>query len=407
MQPFLALGAALRARGHDVVLATHADFRALAGEAGLDFHAVPGSPRNYFSSPEVVESLRKGPSVLRLARSTPKVAADAAAAGLAQLDACFAPAFAGADLIVTSVANRHSYLAAPPDVPWALVSWYPNTPTSVFPAMGAPALPLGGWYNRLTHHVSRAIEWRLARPIVNAYRARLGAAPLGLRVPFTAAERDRPLFYLHSPAVLPAPADWPATVHVCGYWFWDRAWSPSRELVDAVEADPAPVVLSFGSLWPAVPEGSLDAVADAVRRCGRRLIVIDGPDEVPSGVIRVHDADYTWLFPKAAAVVHHGGFGTGAAALRAGVPQVVLPIFIDHPYWAKRMAALGVAPDPVPAAKLDPARLRAAIRRVLHDERIRHRAAEIGRYVRADRGVEAACEELERWVGTGIPVRTG
>ncbi|WP_198010068.1 glycosyltransferase, partial [Saccharomonospora halophila] len=72
VQPFLALGAALRARGHEVRLATHGDFRGLVTEAGLDFFPVPGSPANWFSSPELVKSLRKGPSVLRLARTMPR-----------------------------------------------------------------------------------------------------------------------------------------------------------------------------------------------------------------------------------------------------------------------------------------------------------------------------------------------
>ncbi|PXY36309.1 glycosyltransferase [Prauserella flavalba] len=401
VQPFLALGAALRARGHQVRLATHGDFRDLAAEAGLEFYPVPGSPRHYFSSPELVKSLRKGPSVLRLARTMPREGAEAAGHALAQLDAYLKPAFDGAELIVSSVFNRNSYVAAPPDVPWAMVTWYPNTPTSAFPAMGAPALPLGGAYNRLSHHVSRAVEWRMCRPIVNAYRARLGRTPLGHRTPFARLERDGLTFCLHSPAVIRPPADWPSGVRMSGYWFWDRDWSPSPELVAAVEDGPAPVVLSFGSLWPAFPEGSLTMVADAVRRAGRRLVVIDGPrqDELPAGVVRLHDADYTWLFPRAAAVVHHGGFGTGAAALRAGVPQVVVPIFIDHPFWAARMAALGVAPKPVPAAKLEPRRVERAVRRALGDRRLRERAADLGRYVRADRGLDAACEELERWAG--------
>ncbi|SFB47891.1 O-mycaminosyltylonolide 6-deoxyallosyltransferase [Amycolatopsis marina] len=400
VQPFLALGAGLRERGHDVRLATHADFRDLTREAGLEYFPVPGSPKHYFESPELIKSLRRSPSALRLARTMPRQTAEAAAAGTAQLDACVRPAFANADLVVSSVFNRNAYLAEPPDVPWALVSWYPNTPTTAFPAMGAPRLPLGGWYNRLSHHISQAAEWRMCRPIVNAYRQRLGKAPLGPRTPFSALERDRPTFYLQSPAVLPAPPDWPATNHMAGYWFWDREWQAPQELVEVVENGPAPVVLSFGSLWPAYPENSLELVADAVRAAGRRLVVVDGPtqDDLPEGVLRLHDVDYTWLFPRAAAVIHHGGFGTGAAVLRAGVPQVVVPIFVDHPFWAATMADLGVAPKGVPGARLSAPRLRKAVAQALGDARMRGRAADVGRCVRSDRGVERVCAILENWV---------
>ncbi|OZM72634.1 glucosyl transferase [Amycolatopsis antarctica] len=401
VQPFIALGAGLRARGHQVRLATHGDFRKLTEEAGLEFFPIPGSPKHYFESPELIKSLRKSPSILRLTRTMPKHTAQAAAEGMAQLDACVAPAFQNVDLVVSSVFNRNTYLANPPDVPWALVSWYPNTPTSAFPAMGTPELPLGRLYNRLTHHVSHAIEWRMCRPIVNAYREKLGKKPLGPRVPFAALEDDRPTFCLQSPSVLPAPADWPATNHVAGYWFWDREWQAPPELVELIEGGPAPVVLSFGSLWPAYPENSLQIVLDAVRAAGRRLVMIDGPKdtELPDDVLRLHDVDYTWLFPRAAAVIHHGGFGTGAAVLRAGVPQVVVPIFVDHPFWAARMAGLGVAPEGIPGAKLTARRLNRAVTRALEDPRMREKAADIGRYVRSDRGVERACEVLENWAG--------
>lgn len=402
VQPFLALGAGLRERGHQVRLATHADFRELTREAGLDYFPVPGSPKHYFESPELIKALRGRPSIFRLARTMPRQTAAAAAEAMAQLDACVRPAFADADLVVSSVFNRNSYLAEPPAVPWALVSWYPNTSTSAFPAMGAPKLPLGGWYNRLSHHVSQAAEWRMCRPIVNAYRERLGRTPLGVRPPFSALEQNRPTFCLQSPSVLPKPADWPVTHQMAGYWFWDREWKAPPELVEALENGPAPVILSFGSLWPAYPENSLELVLDAVRDAGRRLVVVDGPgqDDLPDGVLRLHDVDYTWLFPRAAAVIHHGGFGTGAAVLRAGVPQVVLPIFVDHPFWAATMAQLGVAPEGIPGASLTRRRLRGAVAKALGDPRMRERAADLGRYVRSDRGVERACETLENWAGT-------
>jgi len=407
VQPFLALGSAMRARGHEVRLATHADFRELAAEADLEFHPVPGSPRHYFESPEVIESLRHRSPALRLLRSLrrlPAAEAKGAAAGLAQLQEHLVAAYEGADLVVGSSFIRNILLATEPGPPWAMVSWYPSTPTSAFPAMGAPSLPLGGWYNRLTHRVSRALEWRMSRPIVNAFREQLGLQPLGNRTPFAELESRGPFLYLQSREVVPEPGDWPRGHRLAGYWYWDRPeWIPSPDLVEAVERQPAPIVLSFGSLWPAYPPGSLRMVADAVRRTGHRLIVVDGPnqEELPDDVLRVHDADYSWLFPRAATVIHHGGFGTGSAVLRAGVPQVVVPIFVDHPYWAARMAALGVAPAPVPAARLSTARVYDALARALGDHRLRERARGIAPRIEADRSLDDACALLESRVREG------
>lgn len=401
VQPFLALGSALRSRGHDVCLATHADFRDLTHEAGLEYAVVPGSPAHYFGSPEVIASLRSSRSPWQLVRRMPKQDAAVAAEATAVMAGYVHRASEGADALVTSPFVRNAFLGRPPDIPWTFVSWYPNTPTSAFPAMGMPRLPLGGLYNRISHHVSQRIEWRTSRPVVNAYRAKLGKRALGGRVPFAELERGRPTFCLQSPAVLSKPSDWPDTVHMDGYWFWDREWEPTPEAIAAVEEGPAPIVLSFGSLWPAYPEHSLATVVAAARAQGRKVVVIDGPDgdRLPPDVVRLHDVDYTWLFPRAAAVVHHGGFGTGAAVLRAGVPQVVAPIFVDHPFWAERMEALGVAPQGIPGSRLEPGLVRRALKQAVHDSDMRRRAEELGRMIRAESAVERACVALERWVG--------
>lgn len=401
VQPFLALGSALRDRGHEVRLATHADFRALTAEAGLEYAPMPGSPAHYFGSPKLIASLRSSRSPWQLVRRMPRQDAATAGEATAVIAEYVRRATDKADLLVTSPFVRNAFLGRQPDLPWAFVSWYPTLPTSAFPAMSVPRLPLGGGYNRLSHHVSRYLEWRLCRPIVNAYRAKLGRPPLGARVPFAELERGRPNFCLQSPRVLPRPDDWPDNVHLDGYWFWDRDWTPTPEAVTAVDRDPAPVVVSFGSLWPAYPDHALRTVVSAAEALGHRVIVIDGPEgaEMPDGVVRLHDVDYTWLFPRAAVVVHHGGFGTGAAALRAGAPQVVAPIFVDHPFWAERMRAIGVAPEAVPGAQLDPVLLRRALTRALRDPELRRHAARVGAAVRAESAVDKACAVLERWIG--------
>lgn len=408
VQPFLALGSALARRGHEVRLATHGDFAALAREAGLAFRPLPGSPAQLFSSPEMVEALRRGPSVLRFVRAMGRgdeERATQSAAAVAALRRYVDLAIDGVDAVVASVSVRDLFLAAPPPVPYALASWYPHTPTAAFPAMGAPRLPLGGAYNRLTHRVSQRLEWTLSRRVVDADRRGRGLPPMGRRAPFAAQERGRPFFYVHSPAVIPRPADWPANYHLAGHWFWDRAWEPPRSLSELLAGGEPPVVLTFGSLWPACPPDSLELVAAAVRAHGRRLVTVDGPtDGLPPGVLRLHDVDYTWLFPRAAAVVHHGGFGTGAAVLRAGVPQIVTPIFIDHPFWARRMHGLGVAPRPRPADRLTAAWLSRSVGQVLGDARMRDRAAGIGHAVRADRGVDHACDALEAWATSWEPL---
>jgi len=194
---------------------------------------------------------------------------------------------------------------------------------------------------------------------------------------------------------------------VTGYWFWDQGGSLPQALETWLAAGPPPVVATFGSTWMLDSERSLTAVVEAARRAGRRLVVVGGPPggRTTEDVAHVDDVDYGLLFHVAAAVVHHGGQGTTAAALRAGVPQVVVPSFADQPFWAARTTALGVAAAPVPFPALNATRLGAALTTALSDGRIAEAAARLGDRVAAEHGVEIACDLIEQEVAS--PARTG
>ena len=100
-----------------------------------------------------------------------------------------------------------------------------------------------------------------------------------------------------------------------------------------------------------------------------------------------------------AAVVHHGGAGTTAESLRAGVPTVVVPHLGDQPFWGRRVAELGVGPQPIPKGRLTAERLAAAIRQAVTDPILRTRAQALGALIRAEDGVAVAVEQIERALG--------
>ena len=397
VQPFVALGTELVSRGHEVTVAAPEDLRWLLERAGLDFQSLPMSPDAVFRLPSVAAAVRRGPSLVRMARALPTPPEEQRAA----LQAAVWRAGEGADLVVNALYTRQAAVAGQ-GPPWATTSTWPITPTSAFPALGAPRLPLGGGYNRLSHLLRGELEWYYVRPSVNAYRSRLGSRPLGRRSPFRGLGRERPLLYPFSPAVVPPPCDWPSNCHVTGYWWWDQEWEPPADLVRFLADGEPPVVATFGSTWPVHDQDrSLRLLIGAARQAGRRLVVVDGPAAgLPEGVLRVSDVEYRWLFPRAAAVVHHGGCGTTAEVLRAGVPQVVVPTLADNPFWAGRMAELGVAPRPVPFARLDGRGLVRALSRAVGDPRLRERAGQLAVHIGAERGVERAADILERWLTT-------
>jgi sterol 3beta-glucosyltransferase len=113
------------------------------------------------------------------------------------------------------------------------------------------------------------------------------------------------------------------------------------------------------------------------------LSQLDLPDEV----FVVESVPHDWLFPKMAAIVHHGGAGTTGAGLRAGVPSIVVPFAGDQPFWARRVKALGVGPDPIPRKHLTADRLAHAMCVAVKHEPVRKRAAVLGQRIRAEDGV--------------------
>ena len=172
--------------------------------------------------------------------------------------------------------------------------------------------------------------------------------------------RGQPILYGYSPAVIPPPADWGADVHVTGYWFLDPAedWTPDAALADFLAAGPPPVYVGFGSMSSRNPEETANLILDALARAGQRGIIHAGwnglqRSDLPGSVMMVDGVPFAWLFPRVAAVVHHGGAGTTSAGLRAGVPSVVVPFFGDQPYWGQRVADLGVGPGADPAQEAD------------------------------------------------------
>ncbi|HEY0448654.1 glycosyltransferase [Actinophytocola sp.] len=202
---------------------------------------------------------------------------------------------------------------------------------------------------------------------------------------------------------LPAPLGYPDWVHTTGYWFLPAAsgWTPPRRLTEFLAAGEPPVYVGFGSAVGSDPVRSGHVVRDAVRLAGVRAVVVAGwggirfaePDD---RLLYLDEAPFDWLFPRMAAIVHHGGGGTASAALASGRPQVVCPFTISgQRFWAWQVHAAGAAPPPIPQHRLTAERLAAAIRRAVTEPRIATRANQLGHQIRAEDGATTAMKILE------------
>jgi UDP:flavonoid glycosyltransferase YjiC (YdhE family) len=265
--------------------------------------------------------------------------------------------------------------------------------------VGFPRL-CGSAYNRLTYLLAEQILWQGFRPIVNRWRREtLDLPPTPWRGYMDQLGTERiPILNGFSSHVVPHPQDWGPHVHVTGYWFpEDRTWQPPDDLRAFVEAGPPPVFIGLGSMPVRDPEKTVRIVLEALRQSGQRGILHAGwgglrAEALPPEVFAIDYAPYDWLFPRMAMIVHHGGSGTTAFGLGAGVPCCALPMLFDQFMWGRRIAALGVGPAPIPFRQLTVDRLAEAIDRGVHDGQMRAESAALGARIREERGTTRAIE---------------
>ncbi|WP_026341440.1 glycosyltransferase [Actinomadura atramentaria] len=396
IQPCAALGRALRERGDTVRLVASARYAPLAHAAGLELAPLTADPTEILDSDEGQELLAGGRNPVRFLGGFRRILGPLAERLLAECaDAC-----KGADLLLgPTLGFLPAHLGEHLGIPWALVHFQPSQPTGAFPHPFVPqARLLGPWANRASFAAVDQLAWQFSRPFINPWRrGALGLAALPARGPMHRVRREgRPVLACFSDAVVPRPADWPANVHLTGYWFLDEpAYEPPADLAAFLDAGPPPVYVGFGSMVVKDPELTDLTVRAALRLAGVRGIVQGDPATSDDDVLAVRDVPHSWLFPRVAAVVHHGGAGTTAAGLRAGVPTIVCPFFGDQPYWGERVAALGAGPRPLPFRALDVPALASRVRRATGDPSIRDRAAALGARLRAEDGVARACAILD------------
>jgi sterol 3beta-glucosyltransferase len=402
VQPYVALGKGLKEAGHTVrVLATR-DFQNLVTGYGLEFVDMGGSMETVAQG---MQALLEQGNMLKILASMGQaaqlLASQAAVSGLA---AC-----QGSDRIISGLGGLFVGLALSEKlgIPFVPAYLYPFTPTREFPSVLTP-LPqtrLTSWANRLSHRLAQQMMWQTTRTADNkARRQVLHMTPAPFWGPFASLQQQKQtILYGYSPQVLPPPKDWGDFIHVTGYWFLDppAGWEPPVDLMNFLQSGPPPIYIGFGSIPNSRPEKTADLVLQALARTGQRGVLSSGwgglkKENLPETVFMIGSIPHSWLFPQMAAVVHHGGAGTTAAGLWAGIPAIVTPFFGDQPFWGKRVYALGVGPRSIPRKRLTLDRLVESIRCVVSDKAMQQKAARLGERIRAENGVARAVATLEQ-----------
>ena len=363
VQPMLAVAQALVARGHIPVIAAPPNFgpwiRGLGfefAELGVDIQALiaerPGlMTRNPLTM--LKEMVRYFKEQLTLQAQRLQAICEGADAiiyaGLAIFVApsvCERLQLPGFGVMYTTCmlpSNQHP----PPTIPWhGLPKW-------VNDLLWRLDRPFGNWLMRGT--LNRTRKLLHLEPVTDIWTHLIGAQP-----PMLAVDE----------VLLPPDYRWQGRYPYANFLYFNDPSALDPEL-DAwlVEREP-PVFVGFGSMSGSGTDRISNLIIEAVSATGRRCIVGAGWAGLGAGVLPpswrvVLDAPHALLFPRTAVVVHHGGSGTTAQALRSGVPQVILPLILDQFHHAHRMYVAGLAPRPVPMEKITATELTQAIHSAL------------------------------------------
>jgi sterol 3beta-glucosyltransferase len=403
VQPYAALGLGLQAAGHQVNITTDSTFQGFIEGCGLGFAAVKADPRRALQ-----EDMRKiGSNPARLLHWIDRQFTPLARQYFIDMQAACQDADA---VLVSALAFAAMHVAQYYRIPSLATYLYPVTPTRAYPSMAASNSPEWlssiGWFNWWSFRLYNLSFFRMTLPTINNLREEiLDLPPVPWHYYADLDVSEVPIIYGYSKHVLSHPEDWGLHQHITGYWFMDHpGWEPPQDLLRFLDAAPPPIYIGFGSMLDAEAKKTTDIVLEALQLSGQCAILHGGwsdlgSSSLPESVYKVGDVPHSWLFPRMAAVVHHGGAGTTAAGLRAGVPSVIVPYFGDQPFWARRVYQLGVSPKPIPRQKLTAEKLAQAIQQATQDEHIRQYSSILGEKIRAENGVKNAVAHIEHYLG--------
>ncbi|HEX4143732.1 MAG TPA: glycosyltransferase [Pirellulales bacterium] len=401
LHPTIAIALGLKSRGHDAIVATSDKYCRPIEGLGLGFRPLRPDwpePADEASFVRRFMDVRHGPRRLICEFMMPAVRhsfEDALAAAQ------------GADLLLAHPLTFVTRLVAEKlGIRWASSHLFPMSLFSVYDPPLVSVAPnisrmrfLGPRFFRLAFQVGK----RRVRPWSEPWhrlRSEVGLAPAGDPF-FDGAHSPRLVLALFSPLLASPQPDWPRQTVVTGFPLYDRAAAGMPpELVRFLDDGPPPLVFTLGSAAVLDAGRFYSDSATAAQMLGRRAILLTGPggqncpSPLPPGVVVCDYAPFSELFPRAAAIVHHGGIGTTTQALRAGRPMLVMPYSYDQPDNAERVARLGVA-RVISRRSYNATRAAAGLDRLLSDSAYAARAAAIGARVRSEDGVKIACDALE------------
>ncbi len=404
VQPCVAIGRGLSGKGFAVSITAPAEYADLVTRNGMRCQPVSQSLRRMYrtepGSSRLRENLHQNRLLLKRRQETSPV-----------MDSVLTELWRAcqeADVILynpLTLAGQH--MARLLGKPSYMICLQPLVRTGEFPSILFPDYRIpGSWYNRASHAIVEHLAWRFLRPSINHWQARQASGLTSHGKDFRRFHTNEPvIFNGFSSAVVPRPRDWGSRVHITGYWFLDEGragWSPTSGLQRFLQSGEPPVGIDFGSMNDRrVLERARLAVRNLLEQ-GCRVLLFKGGSRLADTDFpadeRLHlcdDVPHDWLFPQLSAVLHHGGAGTTAEALRAGIPSLIMPFFFDQFFWARQLHRRGLGPAPLKPGQ----NLRVGIHRLKSDAACRRRLRAVSERIKTEQGVDNMVQGLVHALG--------
>lgn len=399
VRPYSFLGKELQRRGHKVTVYATSEFQSMMEKAGLGFHAMPGDAKELMAS--VMKPDVKGIGFITQFVKSIKNVLDPLLEDLLEstkdADCMIATFFVH---VFSSIAEYHK-------IPYIQTQYYMMDRNSSAPIAAAPLQRINSKvWSKTSYDIGYLFMNLLEKHYLDDWRIAHGLPALKVQKGpgYQLNGHTVPVLYVMSPLTMPRPSGWPDNIHMTGYWLSDENaatdYTPSPELQAFLDAGDPPIYVGFGSMVSGDMKEFLDEVMEGIRLSGVRAILGKGwvSEELQNDNPNLFIADFvphSWLFTKVRAVVHHGGAGTLAAGICAGLPTLVVPFGGDQPFWANRVRQMGIGPAPLPRNRLTAKRLAKRIQELVGERRYRVAVKELGLRLAMEDGVANAANIVE------------
>jgi len=317
----------------------------------------------------------------------------------------------GMDAVITSMILYGAYDGAEKQqIPCINTLLVPAVPTNEFPMVATPHIPRA--LNKISHKCLEQGFWLCFKRQNNRMRKeewnlpKLSSCPIDIL-----RKKNAPTLLGYSEAIVPKPKDWGENEIVTGYWQRrvSAEFTPDARLVEFLECGNRPIYIGFGSMPIGNADNLVNMIKEALYICDERAVVFLSYNTIKDQRLdlkgisdpRIYITDsvpHSWLFPRVRAAVIHGGAGTCAASLKAGIPTIIIPFMGDQAFWGEQVHKIGAGPKPVLYKKLTSAKLAELITKTTTNNKIAERAKYIGSLLQKENGSDFAANKIHNYL---------